>query len=689
MKNTIKFLLVCCLVFFCSFSFAGCTYGGLFDNVNNSGGHTSETIPPTPGSTEEPTKPFEPTEPDLPDSGNGDKTMEDLFYGFTYLSDVDSDYLFADSSALDKKAFRDLVDRQINVFTQDLIIRLCTVYGAGLPTESTIEENTTYSLSTNIKEYANTPDELTNGKDYTAPENVFENGVEHSMNIAAVNSQYVLDDLAKYSIGSNIILSYLHMNENENFCNDHRNNPDVNCVGCYAQTIINGKYTNNLTMPLVTNLKNQSAIYGGFVWNNATLGEDGEVINGSFSTDKIETNDSWAIAQNGSEVLNMNNIEFYKHFYSEAHTFIKQGIANILAVGDYSAGLTYEQALNQINHLGFLAYEEKENEVVIDEQDNVIAFILNEVVGSDLVELDNGRKPANTIIDGRGTGLTDENHRYKAYSLLIPAICEQSFNHLFNSRIQNFVLPENDFTGDEPMITNTLVNLYPQMGRVSVNQGDFSSLNRANETVLTAENVDELEDEELDDELEDFIPEPAFTTKQNFKSIVLKPKDGAYVFSALFAMHGDANYNLKLQLTFKYVVNGKVIFNGKCANVVGGNSDGTITVKKGDYDGELNDNSYEFDIYKATGLSGEEFLKTCKFGDYSGTQNLNETIWKNSLNIQPVINSGVQTGNNVSLNAGNNYFEIGISVVEITDDYGEIVNNYTPQFAVGFLEFIC
>lgn len=251
MKNTIKFLLVCCLVFFCSFSFAGCTYGGLFDNVNNSGGHTSETIPPTPGSTEEPTKPFEPTEPDLPDSGNGDKTMEDLFYGFTYLSDVDSDYLFADSSALDKKAFRDLVDRQINVFVQDLLIRLCTVYGAGLPTESTIEDGTTYSLSTNIKEYANTPDELINGQDYTAPENVFENGVEHSMNIAAVNSQYVLDDLCEFNFPINHY-SYKHMNSEDSCFNQTTTNPDIACVGCYAQTLISGKQPSSSSTPITT-----------------------------------------------------------------------------------------------------------------------------------------------------------------------------------------------------------------------------------------------------------------------------------------------------------------------------------------------------------------------------------------------------------------------------------------------------
>lgn len=280
--------------------------------------------------------------------------------------------------------FKDALERQINLFSEDLLYRLFAVYGSGI--DSFFQE---YIITYNNKNYSSItrfnlimdPKEIINE---TEPTYLYSTG----------------EEVKKFAD----TVYFPNFNEVASFAYPFR---------YYKWDIRDTAFDTSINY--VFHLRH--AMVGGFTFAGIAFNQN--VLN------RFEHSWNWHYSvSNNSKETSLETFYSYKIKYFNE---LKTAIANILA-NNLENTYTYEQALNNIDHLGFTN----------EDKLNIINFIYNVVIGRDLVIIDNMYKDSliskipNCIIDDNTLPLIDFNeHYYKAYSLLIPRIVEQAVNNKY------------------------------------------------------------------------------------------------------------------------------------------------------------------------------------------------------------------------------------------------------------------
>lgn len=267
------------------------------------------------------------------------------------------------------------LDRQFDVFATNLLMSLSNVYG--------IKSTDWYLDGDN--QYINAVDLQYNGQDYS------------------YNGKNAKFDAKNMLINFNNIASEHTCEEN------YRGYRDVSCLACYAD-----HYSRNLSIyDFISNVvNNNNAILGGYVWSEQS---------NSFATGLLNDEDAWN--WNFDEGKSITDCaEFANGYTAKYKDALKLQLAKMVAGSIFSNINDYDELLNVINHLGFSNSDKQ----------NLSDYVLNTIIGSSVVELDNQRKPEKTNL-AYVNEYTAENHLYKAYSLIVPALVEKAFDATFES----------------------------------------------------------------------------------------------------------------------------------------------------------------------------------------------------------------------------------------------------------------
>lgn len=331
-----------------------------------------------------------------------------------FSSTLKTKYYITNNTLLDQagtpRSFTNLVERQIDVLANDILYRLVAVYGAG-----------TEGLTTETGKYGEPAFGLTDpltGKVYTNAEvNTWDSSSPSTGK--ALISNYDLIKLPYTADFDTALYKYL------NGTTVMSDNSKLNEAVSYANELYTGKWSKNNIIYLTWYFNNTNAINGGYYWDdNAYLGRGGFVADLGFNEDL-----RWNWNYNRLDIdVNSSATDVYNEYKDEYLSALKTAIANILVSGS-SSGKTYSAAVNEINKLGFSAADKT----------NIKNFVLNEMIGSNLISEDNNRKP-NVITLSSDTQLTEEEHYYKAYSLLVPEIINRAFENTFSGTTVSFWL---------------------------------------------------------------------------------------------------------------------------------------------------------------------------------------------------------------------------------------------------------
>lgn len=344
----------------------------------------------------EPPETTDPPEDNPPVVNPQSKHVTDYFN-----STLKTKYYISNNNVTDQsgtsRSFTDLVERQIDVLANDILYRLVAVYGAG-----------TEGLTTETGKYG----EPAFGLVDPITGNIFTNG-----NKKALISNYELIAIPYYADSYSTLYKYLD-NSNVTYSNSR-----LNEAVSYAMLLRSGIYrTEEL---LTTNLSNINAINGGYYWDEtASFGNGGfnkalgfnENLNWNWNYDRLDID----VTTSASDI--------YSKYKDEYLTIFKTAIANILLSGN-TTGKNYATAVNEIERLGY-------NET---DKTKIKNFVLNEIIGSSLISGDNNRKPSVNTLTSE-TSLSEEEHYYKAYSLLVPEIVSRAFQNTFNDTSMSFWL---------------------------------------------------------------------------------------------------------------------------------------------------------------------------------------------------------------------------------------------------------
>lgn len=424
----------------------------------------------------EPPETTDPPEDNPPVVNPQSKPVTDYFN-----STLKTKYYISNNNVTDQsgtsRSFTDLVERQIDVLANDILYRLVAVYGAG-----------TEGLTTETGKYG----EPAFGLVDPITGNIFTNG-----NKKALISNYDLikkptdinygTPTYKYSDGTIVSLTNIKLND----------------IASYARELYTGKWTYYSDHYLTLYLNNKNAINGGYYWDdtggfNNSLGFNKDLSwNWNYDRLNIQTDSS------ASDV--------YSQYKAEYLTTFKTAIANILLSGNTS-GKNYTTAINEIEKLGY-------NET---DKTKIKNFVLNEIIGSSLIAGDNNRKPSVNTLTSE-TSLSEEEHYYKAYSLLVPEIVNRAFQNTFNDTSMSFWL-------------------------------------NSQKTVLSAEtntNINSL-------------------TNKNFTSIKLVSKANTPLTKLTFSINGIALSNLTL--TYTLYKNATTTISGAVSKTITNNSSGNFVL---------------------------------------------------------------------------------------------------------------
>ncbi len=335
--------------------------------------------PPTP----------EPPTPEPPDPPITTPLKEDFTKYFQ--SSFDVTFLESKNSYKDQNnatvSFQALLDRQIDVFTQDIIYRLTTVYGYGAA-----------NVNVGVGSY--------NEPSFVLFDPVTATDYAYQSKKAMVSNYNVLKNVQTVTSGSPV---YLYSNNTEvKNGSSAVNNPDITQVASYAYALSGGTWANNLTLTHQFNFKH--ALNGGFSFNNG------------FTTN-LNTATAWRLKNSAALLASDDRFDatvVYSDFVKENFATMKLAVANILAGSTTGSGYTYLNALNAIDHLGFNSTDKA----------NLLNYIKNNVIGSTVYNADASKKPSVTQITPSNV-LTTAQHEYKAYELLIPAMLDQAMNNTF------------------------------------------------------------------------------------------------------------------------------------------------------------------------------------------------------------------------------------------------------------------
>lgn len=336
-----------------------------------------------PGTPSQPNVPTI-TEPELKPVGDYFAQNAKVKYYTTYKNITDQ--------AGNTKSFESLVDRQIDILANDILYRLVAVYGAG-----------TVGLTTETGKYG----EPAFGLIDPLTENVFTDRTNN-----AVISNYELISLPNAATENAV--KYFYKDGVTEITNSSKN-LDVNEPVSYARSIYSGQWGGNLRLTYLMN--NTHSINGGYYWDNEELFGEGGFNKALGFYDEL----SWNWNYNDLDInYNTSATDTYTHYHTRYIDDLKTAIGNILLSGN-SSGSDYQTAVSKINKLGF------------NEQDktNIKNFILQEVIGAELISADDARKPEDTTLSN-DTTLSEDEHYYKAYSLLIPEILNRAFENTFS-----------------------------------------------------------------------------------------------------------------------------------------------------------------------------------------------------------------------------------------------------------------
>lgn len=290
-----------------------------------------------------------------------------------------------------KTTWYDLAENQINVAAQDILQRLTFIYGT---------------------ERANTKSELDNS--YNRYKFIITD--RDRVGVSGYNA-YVLPHL-------------LLTDEQEEESLDHEECCDLDCLICLQNQI------KTFTTDSTNYLYNE---------NNIHLAE---AISGKYTVATGTTLDSTAVADNAwnwySDSLVGLDYEDYAELYLNN---FKMAIAEILSGKQTITGV-YDKA----------AYDDMVNKLVAfnisDYKAEIISFIKNTIIGTDLIAKDNAIKNGTYfttngfVIDSTFASLSEGNSpkTYKAYDLIIDSIVSQTFANVYR-----------DYEGESPMNNQKLV----------------------------------------------------------------------------------------------------------------------------------------------------------------------------------------------------------------------------------------
>lgn len=269
------------------------------------------------------------------------------------------------------------LDRQFDIFATNLLMGLSNIYGI---------KSTDYYLDGD-DQFINSVDLQYNGQSYSY------NGYN-----------------AKFD-AKNILIDFNNITS-EHICGRNEStskSQDVDCLACYADY-----YSRNLSIydAMINIVNNNNAINGGYVWNN---------INNRFATTLFNEDSAWNWNFDEGKAIT-DCAEFANGYIEKYKNKLKLQLAKIVAGSEFSNINNYSELLNVINHLGFSNNDKTE----------LTDYVLNTIIGSGVVELDSTRKPEITKLTAVAT-YTPENHLYKAYSLIVPALVEKAFDATFES----------------------------------------------------------------------------------------------------------------------------------------------------------------------------------------------------------------------------------------------------------------
>ncbi len=558
-------------------------------NGGSSGGNTGGSTGGSDGGFdfEDAVQKPEPEPPQKGENESNSANFEDYFSGYRVLTEGDSNFAMLDDVTGTKQTFNYLLDRQITTLAQDILYRLYAVYGTdtyGL-TKYTTKELAISSESTHA--YAEKMKLLTNSTDH--------------------------DDLTHIEFGANI-----------------------DCIYCYQLVIYSNNGSSQLNSPDIINFS--SAIIGNYH-------EFDETIN-QFKPEGIKR--PWNKANETFYSNNAKNIDNANNLYLNN---FKMAIAKIL-VGDsenylqdnYSVN-DYNNLLNRINRLGFFVKpEENADSSITYDDDKILDYIKNGIIGKSLVEDDekyynlfseeDKSDPFNLQLPNSDV----RKHFYKGYNIVLPNILKMAFSNTF---------------------FNSTKTLYPICLRTNIVEGTFKTKAEADP--------------------ENGNPAEMTTTGPiKFNTLILKPEEGSlpneFMLSVACARDSelgktpgdikDTRYIKDIYIKFK-VNMAYVTTKGKGFNqiVKASHKEETLEIDSAGYvpkpptimgepiGGEINVGYLPFQFSFAV----TDYLDNPapSFGKYNGsTETLDEmTLWNNAF-IPNASNSAL------SFKAGDNYLQI-------------------------------
>lgn len=295
--------------------------------------------------------------------------FENGFSATSYLANTDT-VTDSNGQTISKQT---ALDRQFDIFATNLLMGLSNIYGI---------KSTDYYLDGD-DQFINTVDLQYNGQSYSY------NG--YNAEFDAKNILIDFNDIAS-----------LHICE-ENY----RGARDVSCLACYAEFYsINAEILDGFRR----SINNSQGINGGYVW-----------VISMFDTKSVNEQDAWNWDfEEGRTITDC--AEFANGYTAKYKDALKLQLAKMVAGSSFSNINDYDELLNVINHLGFSNSDKQ----------NLSDYVLNTIIGSGVVELDKTRKPEKTNL-AYVNEYTADNHLYKAYSLIVPALVEKAFETTFES----------------------------------------------------------------------------------------------------------------------------------------------------------------------------------------------------------------------------------------------------------------
>lgn len=147
-------------------------------------------------------------------------------------------------------------------------------------------------------------------------------------------------------------------------------------------------------------------------------------------------------------------------------TSIKEAIARVFADGSFNSNLSYDNALEQIDHLGITKSIQIEDKFTKSEEQMIIDYVLNYVIGTKNVQDDNAIKNlfgANASIQIADKGVEAftgniKKHHYKAYEDVVRFVVQKALS----------IGLDGTYLNDEGVFESGTKTMFPTMPRITI-----------------------------------------------------------------------------------------------------------------------------------------------------------------------------------------------------------------------------